>query len=318
VLAVSSLIAAANMVGVSNVLRVLSFNTWKKGRHVHNGFDKIVNHIRAVNPDIVGLQELDVGSMNEILHGLGDGWFGMQNDHGKFPAGIVTRHHMDMHSKVILSSDRGIGCDITVQIDEITMVIHVWSVHIDSSHYGPYYAHNSKFESSWEEMAFDKSARLAETRELIAIMSTVPSENGDSTLVIGDFNEPSHLDWITNTQKLHGNRSFNWPVSQIMAKEGFLDAFRVVKPNPLLDPGNTWSPIFKTATESGYDYQDHSQPEPQDRIDFIYYKSKSLIPVSGELYNGNGHNMEIPNHANNDWPSDHYALITDFRIANAG
>ncbi|VDK59775.1 unnamed protein product [Gongylonema pulchrum] len=35
---------------------VMTFNIWVSGTNVENGTYKIVNHIKAVNPDIVGLQ----------------------------------------------------------------------------------------------------------------------------------------------------------------------------------------------------------------------------------------------------------------------
>jgi len=305
------------MVGVkTNVLRLMSFNTWRKGKHIHGGFDKIIQHVRTVNPDIVAFQELDIGAMHYLLKAFGDEWSGIQNDHGHFPTGILTKHSLNVHSKITLSSNKGVGCDITINWGgSKSKVVHIWSVHLDSSHYGPYYALNPKFESNWQEFAYDKSARIAETKELLNLLPKDSLGNEDSsTLIIGDFNEPSHLDWIPEAKQLHGNRSFDWPVSKIMSSEGFQDVYRILNPSPVESPGNTWSPIFKNVPESGYAYQDRSQSEPQDRIDFIYYKSKYFMPISVSLYMGNGHNLEIPHHIHNDWPSDHFSIIADFHI----
>lgn len=38
-------------------LRILSFNAWVQGENVENGWEKIVHHIKEVDPDIVALQE---------------------------------------------------------------------------------------------------------------------------------------------------------------------------------------------------------------------------------------------------------------------
>jgi hypothetical protein len=73
--------------------------------------------------------------------------------------------------------------------------------------------------------------------------------------------------------------------------------------------GNTYSPIHK--------YYDNGVPYPQDRIDYIFYKSSRLTPISSFVYLGNSDtpiSRIMPDHQQNDWPSDHAAVVTDFRI----
>jgi hypothetical protein len=56
-------------------------------------------------------------------------------------------------------------------------------------------------------------------------------------------------------------------------------------------------------------------PEPQDRIDFIFYvPSASFRPLQSFTYAGNVPLKPIPYQAKNEWPSDHYSVITDFQI----
>lgn len=94
-----------------------------------------------------------------------------------------------------------------------------------------------------------------------------------------------------------------------MSKKFKTKFFQKPKPNLL---GNTWSPISKF---DGPEWN-YTIPDPQERIDFIYYRGAQLQPVDSFLYAGNEPLEPIPRHRLNDYPSDHYALITDFLIKN--
>ncbi|KIH53254.1 hypothetical protein ANCDUO_16624 [Ancylostoma duodenale] len=64
-------------------------------------------------------------------------------------------------------------------------------------------------------------------------------------------------------------------------------------------------------------------PEPQDRIDFIFFKggvspdSGNIFPVESFLYSGAEPLKPIPDHIYNDYPSDHFALITEFHYMSS-
>lgn len=64
-------------------------------------------------------------------------------------------------------------------------------------------------------------------------------------------------------------------------------------------------------TSAGWEWM---VPEPQDRIDFIFYKSSLIRPLWSITYNGYSYVHPKPYHYNNDYPSDHYAVITNFAI----
>ena len=75
--------------------------------------------------------------------------------------------------------------------------------------------------------------------------------------------------------------------------------------------GYTWSTVQKS---SGPEWE-WSIPEPQDRLDFIFYKgSKWLKPIKSYTYAGTEPLTPIPNQWENDYPSDHYAVLTDFKV----
>ncbi|ETN82294.1 hypothetical protein NECAME_02031 [Necator americanus] len=127
-------------------------------------------------------------------------------------------------------------------------------------------------------------------------------------ILAGDFNSPSHLDWTNETSLNHGDWIIEWPATKIAEEMGLSDSFRVVHPNVTEVPGHTWSTVNKFIPD--WEFQ---IPEPQDRIDFIFYKG-NIVPTESFLYSGAEPIMAMPNHKDNDYPSDHYALITEFEF----
>ncbi|GMT34014.1 hypothetical protein PFISCL1PPCAC_25311, partial [Pristionchus fissidentatus] len=96
-----------------------------------------------------------------------------------------------------------------------------------------------------------------------------------------------------------------WPVTELLRNTaGMRDSFRVVHPDPASNPGITWS---------SYTMMD----DTRDRIDYIFYKGP-ISPVSSFEYKGvnplietSGKNADSA-YRKNEWPSNHYAVITDF------
>ncbi|PIO68943.1 hypothetical protein TELCIR_09255, partial [Teladorsagia circumcincta] len=74
-------------------LRVMTFNIWNSGSHVENGLRKIAKHILLVDPDIVGLQEVqrpDV--LPDLLRWMGKPWTGVAGDEFYPDIAILTKH----------------------------------------------------------------------------------------------------------------------------------------------------------------------------------------------------------------------------------
>lgn len=137
-------------------------------------------------------------------------------------------------------------------------------------------------------------------------------ENCESVPVIlaGDFNSPSPLDWVQENATSHGGiEKFEWPAIALSTAAGLIDSFRKIHPDPVVEPGITWSSI-------------HKEAEPQDRIDYIFHKGKSLRPTASAVFSTKiqvtigGWGCDIAPVANNTWPSDHHAVVTTYQIVN--
>ncbi|XGW04765.1 hypothetical protein V3C99_015718 [Haemonchus contortus] len=297
---------------VSGILRVMTFNIWLSGASVHNGLQKIAKHILLVNPDIVALQEVEneyvIGNLTQML---GEQWTGVQHRNRTPPdTAILTRHEFHQHSY----TDTSTGIGIRIVVDSLIFV-NFWSVHLDYLSYGPYAAYNKMVTSIDQILAGERPSHYLGREQNVEELRnnsrmTAWRRKSDIVPVIigGDFNSPSHLDWTDKTRDLHGGWQVQWPATKIMQEMNFTDSFRELYPDSDVEPGHTWSTVNKYNPE-----WDFTIPEPQDRIDFIFYQGK-IKPVRSYLYSGSEPLKPIPHHKDNDYPSDHYALITEFDI----
>ena len=68
--------------------------------------------------------------------------------------------------------------------------------------------------------------------------------SGQPVFLIGDFNEPSHLDWTQAAANagLHFGKKVDWPTSRAVTNAGLTDSFRQLRPDEINDRGKTWTP----------------------------------------------------------------------------
>ena len=125
-------------------------------------------------------------------------------------------------------------------------------------------------------------------------------------LVGGDWNCPSHLDWTAETAKVFRfRRALDLPVSRAMAAAGFVDAFRVVHPDPVQVAGITWSPLYRGSVE---------KPVPANRIDRLYVNAAesaaALVPIAATVIPRRLEDSSVPA-AERVFPSDHGGVVVD-------
>jgi len=142
----------------------------------------------------------------------------------------------------------------------------------------------------------------------------------------GDNNEPSHLDWINENKHLydHNGVVMNWNVTSELHKNGFIDAYRKMFPNPITHPGFTYPadnkavPINKLAWSPDAD--------DRDRIDFIfYYPDNRITLLNSKIIGPKGdivRNKRVLEPTQdpikkpiNIWPTDHKAVFSEFSIS---
>uniref|UniRef100_A0AC34FA71 Endonuclease/exonuclease/phosphatase domain-containing protein n=1 Tax=Panagrolaimus sp. ES5 TaxID=591445 RepID=A0AC34FA71_9BILA len=297
-----------------NTLRILTFNTWYFGKKVENGLDKIVKHIKLLKPDIVALQEIQTASLfKEFLKKLGTEWSGITTPNEYPDIGIITKHTIDDKTLSITPCNKSMG--VNIQLKNSSEIISFWGMHLDHHSYGPYAANNrlvTKMEQIFSgESTKNKTGRQDNIHELLQtkeFMMAIEDSGKIPVIVAGDFNTPSHLDWIKENKEIHAGWIIQWPATYLLhSKTGLIDSFREIYPSPIETPGDTWTTINRYGPE-----WDFSIPDTLDRIDYILYKSRRLKPFKSFVYSGNELLQQVPNHEKNDYPSDHNAVVTDF------
>ncbi len=143
---------------------------------------------------------------------------------------------------------------------------------------------------------------------------------GHPVLVLGDFNEPSHLDWTPDYAVRGGDRwvrnstgtplrlPIAWAGSRALADAGLKDAYRVLFPDPVSKPGHTWTPPYATGTPGRRPWED----QVLDRIDRIYFAGARLRVVRAAVVGESTVTAEVVYPG--PWPSDHRAVLAVFAL----
>ncbi|UNI23434.1 hypothetical protein JDV02_009252 [Purpureocillium takamizusanense] len=273
-------------------LRVLSFNLWFGGTQVNDYHNKQVRFLSETDVDLVGLQESTGGHAIRLAQALGwDYWQG--ND-----VGIISRYPI----AEVYTPTSNAGA-VRVQLGRDKDII-IWNAHLGYTPYGPY---DFCFDKMEKEIVLNREAQSGRTGQMHEITDRMKEQltRADKVpvLLTGDFNAPSHLDWTDAAKDLHcGIGSVKWPTSMYPQMAGLVDSYRAVHENPIEQPGITWSPIYLT---------NEGRSEPKDRIDFIFHKGLRVLSSETVVV---GSPKPEPDHQDNEWTSDHAAVMTDFEI----
>ncbi|MFO1492844.1 MAG: endonuclease/exonuclease/phosphatase family protein [Kiritimatiellia bacterium] len=143
---------------------------------------------------------------------------------------------------------------------------------------------------------------------------------GRPVLVLGDFNEPSHLDWTDGYAARGADRwvrnptaaplrpRIAWEGSRTLLSAGLQDAYRVIHPDPVANPGNTWTPPYAAGTPGRRPWED----QVLDRIDFLYFAGDGFSVVQAAVIGEARETSDIVHPG--PWPSDHRAVLSVFRL----
>lgn len=306
-------------------LRVMTFNILQAGEEAGNvGFsnsifegsrmDELAAVIRLADADIVGVQE-DCTS-NELLQELGDQWQRVGSIYSRLPVSKVSVEPYLTVAKVELAKKR-----------TVTLVNCHWFP--PKNCYGPDLAqaelrsHPDLSEASAiARRIVEKCSVSAGPRGYDATLRPLLTAigNDESVILTGDFNEPSHLDWtqrfaLDGTDRWVKNPTgtplrfaIEWPGSRQLASIGMLDSYRFVHPNEVERMGVTWTPPYLDETPGRRKYGD----QVLDRIDRIYHAGGALCPIAAEVIGEDTRTSDIVFASR--WPSDHRAVVIDFRI----
>ena len=278
--------------GEASSVRVMSYNVYRGGTKRGQALSQTAKVIQEAKADVVGLQE--IGDNAETL-ALLLGW----NHYGP----ILTRYE--------IVEEKRDGIKVKLPSGQEA---YIFNLHLPSNPYQPYqllgiqpkwHKHKDTPFIKTEAEAIDgaKEARGRDIARLLRVVRLLPDQE-TPVFVVGDFNEPSHLDWTeAAAQSGRHPMKVEFPSSKEFAKAGFGDAYRRVYPDEMAKPGFTWSPLTKPDNP-----KDH-----HDRIDFVYFKGKGVKVTDTKIVGENSENADI---VVTPYPSDHRAVVATFTLSN--
>lgn len=301
--ALAGILGAGSACDAADALRVMTFNIWVGGESGSQPLSQTAKVIEAAKVDVVGLQEThgelrDGKPKNNAARALAEqlGWHYF--DQGDEDRGIITRF------KIVGQTPKRSGVEIELPSGKR---VWVFNAHFNYTPYQPYqllkipYNDAPFIATEAEAIAEARKARGHEVKEFLEEINAVRRE-GTAIFVTGDFNEPSSLDWTEKAAfDLKCPIAVRWPATGDILDAGFVDAYRVVHPDPSQLPGNTWTP---TSAED-------DPGDRHDRIDFVMVGGAGAKVNAAEVV---GEKAERADVVVTPYPSDHRAVVAGFEV----
>lgn len=311
VLFAASIPGSANDTDPNMELRVMTFNIFYGGDEMNldtskfclnpegceETLEQIVTTILASEADIVGLQEgmMNTGRIADWLTDVsGEKWH--------------CNERMQIISRYPLADPSG-GDGMYIFVEPVQgRVAALTNVHLPAEPYSPYEVRDGatleevlEIERIWrvEESVVSESPSI---EQLCGVLPSLLSQD-IPLFFTGDFNTPSHLDWTGEVAAIRDVVSYPiaWPVSEALFEVGFRDSYRDIHPDPVTNPGFTWTPGSLDGVED----------EVHDRVDWILSAGPSTTLDSQLMGEPGNPEVDI---VVDPWPSDHRSVVSTFDV----
>jgi exonuclease III len=293
----------------AETLRVMSFNIWGGGANEGKGIEETVAAIKAAGADVVGLQETRLepdpctatdcpatGDSVAPAIAAALGWHvhdQTATNVALWANAVISRYPIGPASP----NDLGVPLDVNGR------TVWLFNIHLDDEPYQPYqllgieYGPAPFITTEAEAVTFAAETRGPAMELLGADMAA--AEGAAAVIVTGDFNEPSVHDW-TPEAVAAGQKpvEVEWPTTGRLVADGFVDAYRVIHPDPVAKPAYTWTPRYDEAATD-----DHP-----DRIDFVLVRGEGVRVTDAAIVGEDGPRSDI---VVMPWPSDHRAVVAE-------
>jgi endonuclease/exonuclease/phosphatase family metal-dependent hydrolase len=248
------------------------------------GLRKLARVVEASGADVVGVQEAErnTRALAKVL-----GWHADERAH------VISRYPL-------LPPAGGQGLYTYVE-PRPGRIVAVANTHLPSTPYGPY-----KVQRGWSAESVLELERSVRVPALAQVLRELPglAARGIPVFLTGDFNSPSHLDWTQAVADARADVPYPvaWPASATLAEAGFEDSYRVVHPDPVADPGFTWTPGGPEARED----------DVFDRIDWVLSAGPATAVSSSVV--GEAANPQVEMGFPGTFPTDHRGVVSTFDV----
>lgn len=317
-------------------IKFLQLNVWQEGTMVKNGYEALADELARADADFVMLSEVrnykGTRFCDRIVASLkerGKTYYSFYS----YDSGLLSKYPI-LDSAVIFPENGDHGSIYKLVADCEGKQVCVYTAHLDYLNCS-YYRVRGYDGSSWEKMEPDTDVsslladNVASQRDdaIRLFLADAEKEVAKGCLVFigGDFNEPSHLDWVEETKDSadHKGVVIPWTVSTMLTEAGFKDAYREMYPNPVTHPGYTYPADSKDTEVSRLTWTPDA--DERERIDFIYYyPQEGLRLMKANMYGPQGsiRNSKRVKENTEDvfiepigvWPTDHKGVLACFRM----
>jgi endonuclease/exonuclease/phosphatase family metal-dependent hydrolase len=264
-------------------LTVMSFNIWYGATQTH-GMDQVVEAIRDAGADVVGMQE-PYARLREVASRLGF--------HASPRLHVISRFPILEPA----GSDGAWGYVLLAP----GQVVAIANTHLSCCPYTPFRIVHHGFTRA-EALQQERNTRLRQVEQHLTALEPLLA-TGVPTFFTGDFNAPSWRDWTPAAAEARGlPYAMRWPVSRAIEAAGFQDSYREIHPDPVADPGYTWTPGYPAPYVKPWDVF--------DRIDFVWASGAAAAERSRVI----GESSANADLVVRPWPSDHRAVASTFSV----
>lgn len=316
--------------------KVLQFNIWQEGTIVAGGYEGVVRQILESGADFVTLSEVrnynDSRFCDRIVESLKDSGHTFYSFYS-YDSGVLSRYPI-VDSTTVYPCVDDHGSAYRALIDMNGQELALYTTHLDYLNC-TYYDVKGYDGSSWKKRPpmVDVDSVLANNTlsmrddGMKAILKKAKEDIEQNRIVIvgGDFNEPSHLDWIETTKHLYDRQGLTvpWTVSKMLEAEGYTDAYRELYPDPLTHPGITYPADCPEIEVSRLTWAPES--DERERIDFIHYAPHKGLSVTDALIWGPQGSIKASQRVKENtqdifgigegiWPTDHKGVLVTFEL----
>ena len=281
-----------------NTFKVMAWNILHGGNDIENGPENIGKIINEINPDIILMIET-YGSGPYIAK------FSNLNFH------LVASKETPLNDKSVNLSiyskyafGKRIDTKFPFYLGGIEIPINGKTIRFFTNwfHYLPWDNEPEKMGKTVEQLLEweQTESRHKMIQKVLPYLKKFAAETDSIPMIFGgDMNSLSHLDWTKKTKKMHNNLIVPWKATKILDDLGLIDSYRKENPNPKTHPGITW---------------DKRGRNDSHRIDYIFYKGKSIKSIKSKSYIAYFNEPITLNNKEIIYPSDHGIVVTTFKL----
>ena len=312
---------------------VLQWNIWQEGTSVPGGYDAIINEIVRLKPDFVTFSEVrNYNKSNfsaRVLSSLREKGLAYYSFYS-YDTGLLSKHPIT-DSLTVFPENGDHGSIYRLLATVNGRKVAVYTAHLDYLDCA-YYNARGYDGSTWKEIPLPASVEeilkvnvASQRDDAIRLFITQAEKDlaaGYKVIIGGDFNEPSHCDWIEKNKDMYDHNGFvvPWTVTTLLEEAGFVDSYRKIYPNPLTHPGFTYPSDNPAKTPEKITWA--PKADERDRIDFIFYKGEGLDARKAVIFGPKGSIVRAQRvqETSKDkfllpldvWPTDHKGLLVTF------